>query len=302
MQQLAALTWLSALSAASAQAPAFFRVAAFGAYPGYAGEMTVGGSVNVSAAAQFSVEWPLMTGADPAGGGVHIHVGTTCDTAGDVGGHYYADSLATDPWAGVDVNDGSATRLIGGSALEYVVDHALVVHDSGGARIGCGLIGADGAVAMGAYPGYDTSADGAFTVAGTATVSLVTGQRLDFALTGADPAGGGIHIHTGTTCATAGDVGGHYFGDTLDADPWGAAGVYSGAATGSVSVASATSLASVEGKAVVIHDSAGARIGCGLLSDVTPAPPPPPPPAAAAAAKCSVTAAAVVLVAMQLAA
>merc|ERR1712025_728558 len=78
--------------------------------------------------------------------GIHIHTGTTCSDASAVGGHFYDDSLASDPWATVVYTTESAS---GGTAHgKGVVDigggdirgRAFVVHDATGGRVGCGLI------------------------------------------------------------------------------------------------------------------------------------------------------------------
>ena len=87
------------------------------------------------------------------------------------------------------------------------------------------------------------------------------------------PAAGGAHIHSGTTCASADDVGGHYFEGMAD-DPWTTTydaydSTTAGAAT--FDVAGGFTLDGdypVEGRAFVIHNEAGTRVGCGLLSTV----------------------------------
>ena len=74
----------------------------------------------------------------------------------------------------------------------------------------------------------------------------------------------GIHIHVGTSCGE--DAGGHYYNTA--ADPWGA-GYYTTESDGTAEVAFAlmpgTSSADITGKAVIVHDYNGGRIGCALL-------------------------------------
>ena len=80
---------------------------------------------------------------------------------------------------------------------------------------------------------------------------------------------GGYHIHSGTTCASAVDVGGHYY-EGMATDPW-----TTNYESDSVGV-SQTTLAlddftlhgayPVAGRAVVIHAADGTRIGCGVLA------------------------------------
>jgi len=74
--------------------------------------------------------------------GYHIHVGTDCTS--DAGGHYWNKDIAgdTDPWApvryvtGRDLNSNVVTGLTSGD----IHGHAMIIHDSTGARIACGII------------------------------------------------------------------------------------------------------------------------------------------------------------------
>ena len=74
------------------------------------------------------------------------------------------------------------------------------------------------------YPGYTGSLKD--SVSGVVTVGqLDTGTTvLQYELFGLETGvgkQGGLHIHTGTSCAAADDVGGHYWNtDTLVPDPW----------------------------------------------------------------------------------
>ena len=121
-------------------------------------------------------------------------------------------------------------------------------------------------------------------------------------LSGADTSGG-IHIHDGTSCEScSATTCGHYFDSaTVSVDPWGAS-TYTSDADGHAAADGPTILtgldaAAIDGKIVVVHDSTGNRIACGLISS-TPAgpattpepepasepapdrPPPPPTPSA----------------------
>ncbi|KAK3255888.1 hypothetical protein CYMTET_34956 [Cymbomonas tetramitiformis] len=92
--------------------------------------------------------------------GLHVHEGTTCSNADDVGGHYY--STENDTWTGpyaTYVPDGYGNAkgtfmiLTGYScfsssdygpetytANDYYQDHAVVVHGEEDVRLGCGLL------------------------------------------------------------------------------------------------------------------------------------------------------------------
>merc|ERR1712190_371137 len=85
------------------------------------------------------------------GWGVHVHSGTSCDTAADVGGHYYSSSLSSDPWSPivyVTAADGSSVEEAGvpvvtGLSTSDILGRVMVVHElASGARIACGVIGA----------------------------------------------------------------------------------------------------------------------------------------------------------------
>jgi hypothetical protein len=133
-------------------------------------------------------------------------------------------------------------------------------------------------------------------------VATITSINLEVAMSGADttcPATGncGVHIHTGTSCAAASGVGGHYYNTT--ADPWSVTPYTSAQASGAVfniAVDAGLTPAQVTGRAVVVHGATGTRIGCGLI--VATPPPPPPPPASSHASPVArlVTAAALLSV------
>jgi Cu/Zn superoxide dismutase len=126
------------------------------------------------------------------------------------------------------------------------------------------------------YPGYTRTQ---YTPVGAVAVTQVADPmaagaqtsvsptlRLDYDLTGLEPSDrsatnkyaivGGVHIHTGTSCASA---GGHFFdADFVTSDPW--ATMYgptdvSGGARGSFLIRSGHSAKQVAGRVVVLHDS-----------------------------------------------
>jgi len=284
-------------------------------YPDYTGEFqNVSGTVRILSADRHStlqyLIWDLTgldtactAGAATADGaannacGIHVHVGTSCAVAADVGGHFYVGE--EDPWATVVyvVADGS-----GASAGSAVVDtgmplsdldkRAFVVHRLGsGGRIACGVLddveGVDAVVAdsFSSYPGYSgdlTSVSGVVGLVESGDGS----QVLSWNLSGVDEActanagdnvknGCGIHVHAGTTCDVAADVGGHYYDTTtISSDPW-LPIVYEvsngSAAAGMVEVTTGVSVADMVGKAFVVHQlDTGGRIACAILK--TPGP------------------------------
>lgn len=149
------------------------------------------------------------------------------------------------------------------------------------------------------YPGYSGNLD----VAGAMTVTTInpgntpatSGQILIWSLTGLDNAcvanvannvknGCGIHIHTGTSCASHDDVGGHYYKDA-DEDPW-APVVYVADSDGSSDITGEAGLVTtglssqdIEGRVMVVHQlESGARIACGVISGVVTDPKDPEDP------------------------
>ena len=81
-----------------AAAAADRQVASIGAYPGYAGDLAVSGVVVVSETDGGIEMTGTLTGLEASvTGGYHIHSGTTCASADDVGGHYF-EGMADDPW------------------------------------------------------------------------------------------------------------------------------------------------------------------------------------------------------------
>eukprot|EP00403_Amphidinium_massartii_P030879 CAMPEP_0178406044 /NCGR_PEP_ID=MMETSP0689_2-20121128/18710_1 /TAXON_ID=160604 /ORGANISM="Amphidinium massartii, Strain CS-259" /LENGTH=316 /DNA_ID=CAMNT_0020027075 /DNA_START=55 /DNA_END=1005 /DNA_ORIENTATION=- len=131
-------------------------------YPGYVGTANVSGKILLVRHGNYTqdVYWS-MDGADPTclvdGAsanqcGVHVHKGTSCDSAADIGGHYYDHKLNfQDPWQDVryrtDPDSGRSQNVQGisvssGYPLSKLAGHVMVVHDSvfPGERVACCVI------------------------------------------------------------------------------------------------------------------------------------------------------------------
>jgi len=266
----------------------------FSTYPGYAGDLQVSGDASAvalgsTAFVNFRLKGVESTCSTTPEGvsnacGIHIHEGKTCDDADAVGGHFYdKDSIDADPWAPQvyqargEYAWGSITTKIGTGDIK---GRALVVHDSTGGRVACGLIPSaldlvtsSSAVSFGPYPGYT----GDLKIKGEATAYAYGKEAwVQFGISGVEDACSvapegvsnacGIHIHEGKTCDDADAVGGHFYDkDSIDTDPWGVK-VYSaraGFATGTFPTTIGT--ADIYGRALVVHDSTGARVACGLI-------------------------------------
>jgi len=269
-------------------------------YPGYAGDLKVRGYVGAYYSAiegKVSIRYTLSglqaeeCKTAPAGVsnacGIHIHAGNTCDDASMVGGHYYSDSIESDPWAPVTYSAGNAGIALGTAEIEIgaaqdIAGRAMVVHDSTGGRVACALLPAKlfhqyASTGLRPYPGYTGDLKvsgyvGAHYSADEGKVSIrytLSGLEAEECKTA--PAGVsnacGVHIHVGNTCDDASMVGGHYYSDSIESDPWapvtysaGNAGIAQG--TTDIEIGAAQDIA---GRAMVVHDSTGARVACALL-------------------------------------
>merc|ERR1719356_1916513 len=208
--------------------------AGIGTYPGTAVVMGTS-SVTVTATdTSLTLAYDLNsldTAVADYTGGIHIHSGYSCATADEVGGHWWDASVA-DPWfttytvtAGASTSVGSFTVTAAELGLSplTMVGHTVVVHAADGSRIGCGVLtfSVEASTAIATYPEY-TGAAGV----GTSTVTVKADHNsltFEYDLNGLDTAAAdytaGIHIHSGYSCATPGEVGGHWW-DASVADPW----------------------------------------------------------------------------------
>eukprot|EP00462_Mataza_sp_D1_P026171 CAMPEP_0175136820 /NCGR_PEP_ID=MMETSP0087-20121206/9483_1 /TAXON_ID=136419 /ORGANISM="Unknown Unknown, Strain D1" /LENGTH=1921 /DNA_ID=CAMNT_0016419609 /DNA_START=50 /DNA_END=5815 /DNA_ORIENTATION=+ len=263
-------------------------------YPQYTGPLNVQGALSVfpSAGTAVKIEYDFAGLEANKAHYVHVHTGVSCAASFL---HYYNEKrFQDDPWTQPE----SRSRLIadqfgaavGSIAIDYgwgqldTFGHAVVVHDSAGNRIGCstfsGHVRKDppsvntnqiGSVVLTPYPGTALT-----DVQGSVAVTSVDADTLAFhySLQGLEGVKGGLHVHTGTSCQTAGVVGGHLWNVTeFKADPWNdvswtASPDDSSKAktkSGTVAVKFGLSLEDIFGRAVVVHAADGSRVMCGTL-------------------------------------
>jgi len=79
--------------------------------------------------------------------------------------------------------------------------------------------------------------------------------------------GCGVHIHSGVGCDSSVDQGGHFFLNTTT-DPW-VNKKYNSTDQGTASFADEIEIGSqdVANRAFVVHNAAGERVGCGILTE-----------------------------------
>jgi hypothetical protein len=218
------------------------------------------------------------------GCGVHVHSGSDCSNSVGQGGHLKT-STGMDPWTYVRYGKTSSSGL-----AEFVFSvksdnveisgRTFIVHDSSGKRVSCGLISP-------ISPSYtavlsqlsNSGVSGKVTISVTPTGLLGVGSasNLEANLIGADCAyanGCGVHVHSGTACTDASAQGGHYY--VMVPDPWANVRYIGTNAAGNASYTFSvpTTATDIDGKPFIVHNSAGARVACGILRHSTNAPNP----------------------------
>jgi hypothetical protein len=278
--------------------------ASMGLYPGSSSAYPVG-QVVLDAANVLTF---LLEGL-PAGaaGTLRIHAGTSCSAAGEdwydaaaaqaqaqaqqaqaQGQQHSGNGWLNSTWrsdAGGEARGMFNLNLVPGLyPFSQSVGRVVVVHDAGGAPIGCGklqpfagsAVAADDVVPQAQFA-FGVSSDRFERVRGFSGSSFAKGRVwldtdnvLTFALNDLEPnKTGGIHIHSGTNCST---VGGHLIMPAARLDGWPAVSWTSslgGFARGVVdlaqSVPSAYEFAANLNRVVVVHNSSGAMQSCIVL-------------------------------------
>ena len=155
---------------------------------------------------------------DAVGYAISSH--TSCDNAETLGTNLYSRSISGSTLEESTEWDTSGWGFSDGA------NRPVYLYDSNNVVISCTMTGSALASFQGAYPGYtgDLNASGYVLVGQNPgscdTASIV--HTIFYSLRGleASGSGGGLHIHSGTSCATAGEVGGHYWTPSTDTDPW----------------------------------------------------------------------------------
>ena len=147
------------------------------------------------------------------------------------GGHYY-EGMDSDPWTTMYTSDSTGVASFSFSLDDFtihdafpVAGRAVVVHLSDGTRAGCGLLTKAAVATFGSYPDYadrETAVMAAYpeyaggmTVTGALDVTNLHADDEGLTITGTlsgleASVEGGLHIHEGTSCDAAADVGPPY--------------------------------------------------------------------------------------------
>jgi hypothetical protein len=121
-------------------------------YPGYTGDLKADGDVKVT----FNDDNTFQFGFDIKGVeadcvdcGIHIHVGTTCATHAEVGGHYWKQDVLRDLWKTIggavyNADDKGKAKgyfsLYNGYGIKENNNHVVVIHAQDGTRVACGVL------------------------------------------------------------------------------------------------------------------------------------------------------------------
>mmetsp|Transcript_111727 Transcript_111727/g.301365 ORF Transcript_111727/g.301365 Transcript_111727/m.301365 type:complete len:494 (-) Transcript_111727:12-1493(-) len=299
----------SAYSYSSAEPVALQVVAAFTQYVVCTGDLETQGTVSVKGlglleSAEQVLSWKL-SGVDPECSkphtaknacGIHIHQGKSCYE--DAGGHYWNTTLIeTDPWLSITykaekhgqeyVATAQDVKVVTGLTNFEVLSHTMVIHNSIGGRVACGIITPRDLGVMAFTPYYTYTGDlhvggmGVKITAGGMTESA--SQTLMWNLNGVDPKcregaskefpnSCGIHIHQGMSCGD--NALGHYWNKTTyEMDPWANVGypVSYGTQTWDKAREVTTGLEATDvmGHTMIVHNYTGGRIACGIIAPCT---------------------------------
>jgi len=188
------------------------------------------------------------------------------------------NSFTENVWGSNHVGDAVGTFYFNTGSrdtLDNHLGHVMVVYYSNGQPAACGKLEALPALGarMGRYPGFN----GRQRISGDILISVdQTGNlRLTYSLFGLESnVMGGIHIHEGTSCASADAVGGHYWNKKMygNNDPWSPSkyqsDYYGRSRNSEMPHSGYENIALNANHVVVVHLQDGTRAACGEISQI----------------------------------
>jgi len=225
--------------------------------------------------------------------GIRIHDADDCE--GDLGEILWNKAAVPEnPWTPARYYNGVGViylPLATGLTAAEVEGKVLVIYDFRGNPLACGGIEQSDTTPFEKYPTYGGElplTSGGLQIVtdddGTQTLNWIFPTGLDERCTEVCdvPNCCGVHIHAGTSCETADEVGGHFWNETLlSEDPWqDVQYIVDGPGPEVVNLLEVTTKLTdeeIDGRVVVVHDADGVRIACSII-DLATAPAPQPEP------------------------
>eukprot|EP00972_Heterocapsa_arctica_P100943 14878929-Heterocapsa_arctica.AAC.1 len=268
------------------------KVTQFVPYFNYQGPLKVTGSGTIDTGYGHQTLDIALKGVDPACSGnpttaanscgIHIHEGTDCFT--DAKMHYWNTAdYAQDPWKHVVYTAGKSgdvtvkgVKVFTGLSGAAIRGHTVIVHNSAGGRVSCGILENPSLIVPNIVPIPDYN--GQEKITGNANVKGSGSGAdayvvLDWMLWNLPkmcmlgPKKGtknscGIHIHEGMCCE---EPGAHYYNkEVLNSDPW-ASVTYCGFPIGTAKVTTGFPMSSNVGRVLVVHDYLGNKVSCAVI-------------------------------------
>jgi hypothetical protein len=220
------------------------------------------------------------------GCGVHVHSGTACTDSAMQGGHYFDETASSDPWVDIRYSSSDVTGLADFSFLvsttaKEIDGKPFIVHDNAGKRVACGMLSKTSGNTAILTQLDNSGVAGGVTIFSTPSRIVGAGWAtgLEASLSDSSNGGGdctatngcGVHVHNGSSCVSKTGQGGH-LRSSEDVDPWTTIRYGTTDALGRATFVFSfdSDNTGVQGKPFIVHNNAGGRVSCGILSRAEP--------------------------------